>query len=570
MRSWWTCGPPLVDREKFRSGTPHPWWPLLVYAAPAMIDKGTLRALGRKAVVALAACCGLLLLVSPASLADEIDWMYDPDAVVEIHLGGLSEEELDALEPEPDEYQKGTFELTVEGVPKGTLLNDVGVRLKGGTGSARPIKTGKSGLKVRFDEFVKDQLFFGLKRLTLNNMIQDSSMVHETLGYELFRALDLPASRTGYAFVTLNGTDYGLFLNLETLDKISLPHWFASTEHLYEADAAGTDVTPGDVFEVDEGDDEDIADLEALVEAVNGIAGDWSDNVAAVADLEQMTEQWAVERYIAHWDGYAGTTGEFRPNNYYLHSDTAGIFQMMPWGTDQTWERDDIGFDEPAGGIMFNECLADASCADLYLEGLTRVRCVAPTLEQGTHAASLAAMLKPYQDEEEPTRRETSAVEIAAGVESVEDFAALRLAQLEEYLAEQGVFGDEACGSSQPGKPGEPGGPAVAAAAPPGHALSFGPSRLRGSLVATQVTIPVGGAITQRVKARLDGRLLEVCSDRENLDAAGRGTVRCRLSESVREALAEGPLRLRIRVGFAPVAGKPHFVVRALTAPKRA
>ena len=42
-----------------------------------------------------------------------------PDAVVEIRLGGLSEAELDALETEPGEYQKGTSELLVDGVPKG-------------------------------------------------------------------------------------------------------------------------------------------------------------------------------------------------------------------------------------------------------------------------------------------------------------------------------------------------------------------------------------------------------------------------------------------------------------------
>ena len=92
--------------------------------------------------------------------------MYDPDAVVEIHLTDISEAELDALELEPDEYVEGTFELTVNGVPKGPVLNKVGVRLKGGQGSGRPVKTGKSGFKVRFDEFVKGQLFFGIKRLT--------------------------------------------------------------------------------------------------------------------------------------------------------------------------------------------------------------------------------------------------------------------------------------------------------------------------------------------------------------------------------------------------------------------
>ncbi len=125
-------------------------------------------------------CLGLLAFPAFAA-ADEIEWMYDPDAVVEIHLSDISETELDELEAAPSDEVRGTFELTVDGVRKGPLLEEVGVRLKGGTGSGRPVKTGKSGFKVRFDEFVDDQLFFGIKRLTLNNMIQDPSMVHETL-----------------------------------------------------------------------------------------------------------------------------------------------------------------------------------------------------------------------------------------------------------------------------------------------------------------------------------------------------------------------------------------------------
>ena len=83
---------------------------------------------------------------------------------------------------------------------------------------------------------------------------------------------------------------------------------------------------------------------------------------------------WAVERYVGHWDGYAGTAAPFRPNNYYLHSLDDGVFAMLPWGTDQTSERvREVEFDEPAGGLLFNSCLDDISCEALYEEGLLGV-----------------------------------------------------------------------------------------------------------------------------------------------------------------------------------------------------
>lgn len=532
----------------------------------------------RQLAIAVAACLGLLALPATAA-ADEIGWMYDPDQVVEIRLGGVSEEELDALEAEPDEYVKGSFELLVDGVPKGVALNDVGIRLKGGVGSGRPVKTGKSGFKIRFDEFVDDQLFFGIKRLTLNNMIQDPSMVHETLTYGLFHDLGLPASRTGYAFVKLNGSVYGLFLNLETLDEISLPQWFGedNTGHLYEADAPGTDVTSGSAtaFEVDEGDDEDISDLETLIEAVNDDEGDWTDNVGPYADLEEMTRAWAVERYVAHWDGYAGIDAPFRPNNYYLHSDLAGVFQTMPWGTDQTWEIEDVEFDEPAGGVMFNKCLADASCRQLYLDGLSEVRCVVLDSDEAARAAQLAAMLDPYQDQEDETRRESSPEEIAEELEAVESFATVRPEWLDDFLVAEGILGDGPDPCVEPEEPEESEDPVVSLPPPvpptagPTPPLHFGASKLKGNFVKTTVQVPGAGTVSQKVTAKIDGRRVQVCSDSGTRDAAAVVKVRCRLSKAAQEARADGSLKLRVRVGFAPEQGKATFRTRVLTAPKR-
>jgi hypothetical protein len=518
----------------------------------------------RRIATALVACLGLLSLPA-AGMADEIKWMYDLDAVVEIHLGGLSEAELDELEGKPSDEVHGTFELTVDGVQKGPLLTDVGIRLKGGVGSGRPVKTGKSGFKVRFDEFVDDQLFYGIRRLTLNNMIQDASMVHESLTYELFHTLGQPASRSGYAFVTVNGEDYGLFLNLETLDEISLPQWFGedNTQHLYEADKAKTDVVPGSVFEVDEGDDEDISDLEALIAAVEEEEGDWSDNLSPFADLEQMTAHWAVERYVSHWDGYAGVAGELRPNNYYLHSDAAGVFQMMPWGTDQTWDFN-MSFDEPAGGVLFNECLMDSSCRQLFLEGLTDLHCVAADLDLDGQAAQLAAMLAPYQEREDPLKRESSEAEIAEEVENFEKLARSRPEELAAYLAEQGVLGAGADPCAPPPDPKKPSEPVLDP--PP---LRFGPSKLRGNVVTTSVEVPGAGLVAQLATARVDGRRVSVCTASAKASAAGRMILRCRLSKPARKARRDGPLRLRVRASFVSAAGESRFSRRAFTAPKR-
>jgi|GEM_PF-1300961 len=510
----------------------------------------------------------LWALAPATSAADEVEWMYQPETLVEIDLGGLSEAELDELEAEPGEEVHGTFELKVGGVTKAGF-EDVGIRLKGGAGSFEPIKTGKAAFKIRFDKFVDDQLFFGLQRLTLNNMVQDASMVHETLTYEIFRALDLPASRTGYALVRVNGEFFGVYLNIETLDKIFLGAHFASTQHLYEADAPGVDVRTGEAgtFEVDRGDEGDLTDLDALIAAANDVEGDWSEGMAATADLTRMTRVWAVERYASHWDGYAGVQAPFRPNNYYLHSLDSGVFEMLPWGADQTWEIE-MEFDEPAGGLLFNKCLADETCEALYEQGLEEVRAAVPGLGLDRQAFCIPEKLARWQRRESEQRRVYDTEEIAEGVEETRALIAGRPGELDDYLGTETPevpVNESPCTEElrQPEKPQQP--QSERRVVPPTTA-KIGRSKVVGAFVVTHLQITGPAAATQQVTARLAGRRATLCTDRSSRGAPGRLTLRCKLPKPALTALEPGPLKLKVRVGFDPEVGTPRTVVHRLTA----
>jgi spore coat protein CotH len=167
----------------------------------------------------------LLAIAFPvAARADEAAVLYEPADVAEIDLT-LSDEARQALLSDPRTYVAATLELTVAGSAFGP--KEVQVKLKG-HGSFRPLDQ-KAAFRVKFS---KTDRLLGLKNLTLNNMVQDPSMVHETLGYELLRAAGVPAPRTGYAYVRVNGQGYGLYLNLETYDDVSLSRLFATTQHL--------------------------------------------------------------------------------------------------------------------------------------------------------------------------------------------------------------------------------------------------------------------------------------------------------------------------------------------------
>jgi hypothetical protein len=342
----------------------------------------------RRAVAPLAVSFGLAL--APAARADDAAALYDPATVARIDLG-LSPDAIAALADDPSEYVPATFGMQLG--DETFAARPAELKLKGHA-SFRPL-----GKKAAFKlKFAKKDRFFGLKKLTLNNMVQDPSMVHETLGYEVLRAAGVPAPRTGFAYVRVNGEGYGVYLDLETYDDVSLARLFSTTQHLYEAGAA-VDATPGGAgaYEVDEGDEDDRADLEALIAAANASGGDWSDGMAATADLGEMTRMWAGEQYLGHWDGYSVQAGEAAPNNYYLHSDAAGRFSMLPSGLDQTFHDADP-FPGAGYSVLTGRCLGDASCLGDFRSQLGEVSAAADAMPVGQRLDAIAATVSPWRD----------------------------------------------------------------------------------------------------------------------------------------------------------------------------
>ncbi len=361
--------------------------------------------------------------------------MYEPGTVdlIRLTLPPASQAELEA-HPE-DEYVEGSFSIAETGGTPGTIGEFskpamVGIRLKGKYGSYRTLAQ-KAGFKVKFnfenEAGEKGKKYLGLKKMTLNNMVQDPSFIHEVLAYRAFRSTGVPSPRAGYAYLEVNGEDFGLHLNIETPDDVSLEKRVGPFQHLYEG-AYGSDVNPGGAgtFEVDEGDEEDVSDLEALIAAVNGSdPADFSTRVAPFVDLKEMTRMWAVERYLGHWDGYMTS------NNYYLLSDPAGSFQMLPWGTDQTWGTQSP-FDE-GGGTLFVKCTADASCLRMYRRSLREAAFAIDVASFDSFATQTAALLLPWEELEQGsqnTRHEYDLSSIAAAVQSTRDFIANRPGQL--------------------------------------------------------------------------------------------------------------------------------------------
>jgi CotH kinase protein len=543
----------------------------------------------------------LAVVAAPAAAESPADWMYSPRTISEIDLT-LPPSSYQELEEHPeDAYVPGTFSIAeTDGEPGTagpfTAPIEVGVRLKGGElGSLRTLDQ-KAAFKVKFDEFVEGQTFLGLKKLTLNNMVEDPSMVHEVAAYEAFQALGVPSPHTGFAFLRVNGESFGLHLNIETLDKIALEKRFgpflSPPQHLYEGEY-GADVTPAKFaeLEVDEGKKKasEKGDLEALVAAVANPTPSFSAAVGPVADLDEMTRMWAAEKYSGQWDGYSGRTGEKQPNNYYLYSDPAGRFQMFPWGTDETW-GEHIGFEAP-GGALFNGCLADtaSTCKGTYRGALTAALTTLNGLGLDDSVRCTAERLRPWQQLEaaekspdHPERVPFGAGQIAAAVTSTRDFIVDRPGELASFL---GLPAPQAP-PSQPCPPptqrrdheappaavstaAPAAGPAVAApsAAAP---LRLVRTRVGGRAVHLRVAASTAGEVVLYGWVGAGERHTNACAPmRLRASTAGTTEITCKLTDPALRRRAKHRLRLHLKVDFLPSSGTPQEIRSDLTLPRR-
>lgn len=184
-------------------------------------------------------------------------FLYEPGVVHDFGLA-LSDESVAALTADPHSPVPATFTWQGESYA-------VSVHLKGHH-SFRDL-TAKAPFKIDFHEFDPLATFHGVRRLTLNNMIQDGSMLAESGAYRFFAEMGLPAPRHGFARVAVNGVPFGLYGIVETSDEQLLDQFESDEGNLY-AGGYGGDVLPGNAtnFELEEAGDaaEPFVDLDAL------------------------------------------------------------------------------------------------------------------------------------------------------------------------------------------------------------------------------------------------------------------------------------------------------------------
>lgn len=122
----------------------------------------------------------------------------------------------------------------------GEAEKNVGLRAKGNTSLTNIANYGNDrySFKIEFDHYDSTNTYHGLDKLCLNNIIQDNTYMKDYLCYTVMGEFGVASPLCSYAYITVNGEDFGLYLAVEGIEESFLERNYGSNYgELYKPDS---------------------------------------------------------------------------------------------------------------------------------------------------------------------------------------------------------------------------------------------------------------------------------------------------------------------------------------------
>ncbi|MBQ9579563.1 MAG: CotH kinase family protein, partial [Lachnospiraceae bacterium] len=239
----------------------------------------------------------------------------------------------------------------------GEAYKNVAIRAKGNTSLTNVQSYGNNrySFKIEFDHYDDTNTYYGLDKLSLNNIIQDNTYMKDYLVYTLMRENGVDAPYCSFVYITVNGEDWGLYLAVEAIEDSFLSRNYGSSTagDLYKPDSqsmGGGKGMGGNVASSESGwgssdvkliytDDEYTSYSNIFENAKSDLTDSDKDRLIAslktlnegtdiesVVDVEEVIKYFVVHNFVCNFDSYTGSM----IHNYYLYEED-GVFSMIPW-----------------------------------------------------------------------------------------------------------------------------------------------------------------------------------------------------------------------------------------------
>jgi hypothetical protein len=247
---------------------------------------------------------------------------------------------------------------------------DVLIRLKGQSSWLQTIRydeNPKMQFVIAFNEVNPTGRFYGVRKVELDMPRSDRSFIRHRLALHAMREAGQSAQCANSVRLTINGEYYGLYTHLERLDK----------EFLQRVYGKANGVDDGDLWkngrEIRTNEENHSKDrLNALWDAGS------TDELAALADLDDAVFEWAAEAVMPHADGY-----HMGRHNYFLYDHPERGFLWLPHDLDTAFDYYapdlDVVFPRCRGRnyshwIPYATALSDTLWMDRYVEAIAAIR----------------------------------------------------------------------------------------------------------------------------------------------------------------------------------------------------
>jgi len=227
-------------------------------------------------------------------------------------------------------FDNGTIHDTIE---------NIGFRLRGNTSR----ESAKKSFKVSFNTFESGRKYHGVEKMNLNGEHNDPSVARSKICWDLCRSFEIPASRSNYMRVYINGDFYGVYINVEHVDEEFVDKRFNNQDGnlykcLWPADLNYLGSDP-DLYKFTMGsrrtydlktntEVDDYADIAHFIDVLNNTPlDDLPCELEKIFNVQDYLKVMAMDVFTANWDGYI-----YNKNNFYLYHnpETDKIVALRP------------------------------------------------------------------------------------------------------------------------------------------------------------------------------------------------------------------------------------------------
>ncbi len=226
----------------------------------------------------------------------------------------------------------------------GKIYKKVGVRFRGNSSYKAIGISKKKPFKISMDAYVPGQRLLGYRTVNLNNSFRDPSLTRELVSYWIYRQI-MPAPRANYARLSINGEDWGVYLNIEQINKDLIRKWFRDDNgNRYRGERTSA-LTPtwktglvwlGSQSSAYQGSYQlknslptsPWVDLVALCNSLNNSGARIATDLPKVLEVDEALRYLVGMSLLPAIDSYLSNS----PHNFYLYFDPYhGKASIMPW-----------------------------------------------------------------------------------------------------------------------------------------------------------------------------------------------------------------------------------------------